>query len=83
MGDNGDHLIERSGPKVIMQIVIALVEVAPGQTATNVTHTCPGELEFRGLFDKARVVMDQLWAQANTPRVLPVSTLPRLRGPLS
>ena len=84
VGDNGDRVIERGpGPKVLMQIMIALVELAPGQTATNVTHTCPGELEFRGLFDKARVVMDQLWAQANAPRVMPASTLPRLSGPLS
>ena len=83
MGDNGERIIERGGPKVLMQIIIALVEVTPGQSATNVTHTCPDELAFRGLFDKARVVMDQLWAQANAPRVLPAATLPRLGGLLS
>ena len=83
MGENGERLIESSRPKILMQIVIALVEVVPGQTATKVDHTCPGELEFRGLFDKGRVIMDAFWAKQNTPRVLPVSTLPRLGGPLS
>ena len=81
MGENGERLIESSRPKILMQIVIALVEVVPGQTATKVDHTCPGELEFQGLFDKARVVMDQMWAQASAPRVMEARAFPtRLQG---
>lgn len=80
MSDNGERLIERPpGQKVLAQIIVTLVETGPGQTATNFTHTCPGELACRGLYDKGRAVMDQFWAQQNAPRVLPAQALPRFK----
>jgi len=67
-GDNRqiDHAIAATGgqaPKVIGQIVISLLEVAPGQTATKVDHSFHDELLCRGVFDKARAALDQVWAR--------------------
>ena len=67
-GDNRqiDHAIAATGgqaPKVIGQIVISLLEVGPGQTATKVDHSFHDELLCRGVFDRARAALDQVWAQ--------------------
>ncbi|HAM55184.1 MAG TPA: hypothetical protein DCQ64_07165 [Candidatus Rokubacteria bacterium] len=67
-GDNRqiDHALAATGgqaPKVIGQIVISLLEVGPGQTATKVDHSFHDELLCRGVFDKARAALDQVWAR--------------------
>ena len=64
-GDNRqiDHALAATGgqaPKVIGQIVISLLEVGPGQTATKVDHSFHDELLCRGVFDKARAALDQV-----------------------
>src|SRR3990167_6711461 len=68
-GDNRqiDHAIAATGgqaPKVIGQIVISLLEVAPGQRATKIDHSFSDELLCRGVFDKARVALEATWARS-------------------
>lgn len=73
-----DDLIQNE-PKILRQIVISVIETAPGQTATNVQWRDVDEITGYGLLEQARQVMQGMFMQqkmANMPRVQPVNGMP-------
>ena len=78
--DNGKGDIERAlevgkqaaggEPKLLQQIVVALLETSPGVTVTHFSTTCNEEIACRGLFDKGRVVLDEYWRLQNAPKMV-------------
>lgn len=66
-----DDLIKNDGPKVLAQIVISLVEIAPGQTGTKVEQQCDNEITALGLYAKAEQIIRAQWAQQAAPKIVP------------
>jgi hypothetical protein len=73
-----EDLIKNEGPKVLAQIVVSLVEIAPGQTGTKVEQNCPDEITSRGLYDKGGEILRLQWQQQAAPRVVPGNGLAHL-----
>jgi hypothetical protein len=77
MGLMADEIANQ--PKVLKQIVISVVETAPGQTATNVQWRDVDEITAYGLLEQARQVMQGMFMKAKMdamPRVQPVNGMP-------
>lgn len=74
-----EHLIENQGPKAIKQIVISVIETAPGQTATNVQWRDVDEITAYGLLEQAKIIMQGMFLRQkmeNMPLVQQVNGLP-------
>ena len=86
MSDDLERALEQArngagagGPRVIGQIVIRLVETAPGQTATQMDCSVVDELQARGLYQKGAVILEMILAQRaaqNSPQVLRAGPIP-------